>query len=143
MPQILIALALLTTAAIPDSPSPALTATPATSTAEVDDPLAEMLGKAVVIWCRPSSLEHGITMLDRRWSIDGQFRSLTARFRWFGFWTETPYTSTVKIEVFTGEDVLKVSSIEYSDNCFTPCEMCKKLGEARDALNRQIREALD
>lgn len=125
----------LVSALVAVSPVANETAAPVSVTASIADPIAEMLGKAVLVFCRPSSVEHGITMLSSDWSTNDEFRALRVRFRWYGFWTETPYTSQIRIEIFTGGKKPKVTSIEYDDDCVTPCEMCKKLGSARAILN--------
>lgn len=117
-------------------------ATPAASMV-LEDSFAEMLGTAVLVWCRPSSVDHGITMLSSNWSKENDFVALTARFRWYGLFSEIPYTSKIRIEVFMGEGGPKVTSVEYKDDCLTPCEMCKHLDEVRDSLNKIIRSAAD
>ncbi len=111
----------------------------AASASPLTSDLADFLGTALVIFCRPSSLNHGITMLDHSFSRDGDFFSLSARFRWFGVFTKDPYISKIQIEVHAGEK-LRITSVEYDDDCLTPCELCKKLGDAKAFLNRKLAE---
>ena len=50
-----------------------------------------------------------------------------------------PYISKIQIEVHAGEK-LRITSVEYDDDCLTPCELCKKLGDAKAFLNRKLAE---
>lgn len=127
--------------------SPVATASPpvaaeASSPATVGSDLAEVLGKAVLTWCRPTSVEHGSTMLSHDWSVDGEFGALTTRVRWYGLWSKKAYSSKIRIEMFLGGELPRVTSIDYDDDCRTPCEFCKKLSLLKDTVNKLVRDAL-
>jgi hypothetical protein len=109
---------------------------------EAEQNSADNLGKAVLFFCRPSAaLDDRTRMTKYKFEQSGSDRiTLTASFRWHGFFTDNPYDSEVEMELMVSDGCLEILSMSYDDDCPTPCENLRELNSTfRKKINNLLR----
>ena len=100
--------------------------------------LCKATGEAVLYFCRPSAALKYDGMSHYSIKRDEDVVIIRSKHRWRGGFTNTDYTTEIHIEVRNTKDGLRVSSIEYDDNCLTPNLNANKLRDFRQTVNKVI-----